>query len=324
MAAFDLNLLVIFDTIMAERSVTRAAIRLHLSQPAVSGSLSRLREVFNDELFRREKGNMEPTPRCLKLAEPIRQIVSRIDAFRQFGRSFDPATAIQQFTIAGSDYGSLLFGPTLINLFQTTAPLATLHFAENSTLSLAEQLSSGQAHVAIDATHQGLSDDMRLSYLLMEDLVVIADKFNPVIAASGLEPGDNMPLDLLCSLPHAVRSTRRSDESLLSRLLAAAGRSRTVKVTASQFSSLGLFITGSNLIACVPSLLAFEFAERFPGAIYGLPPELGMQRYSLSLFWHSREDENEAHRWLRKSITDCARQLESYQLARARHWLKAP
>ena len=106
LAGFDLNLLLVFQALMAERHATRAGQRIGLSQPAVSAALSRLRSIFDDDLFVRQSGVMAPTPRALSLSQPISEALQRVEAALASSPSFDPATMRRDFTVRGVDYFS--------------------------------------------------------------------------------------------------------------------------------------------------------------------------------------------------------------------------
>ncbi len=309
---FDLNLLVVFDTILAERSVTRAAARLNLSQPAVSGCLARLRDAFGDDLFVRTQGNMVPTSRALALAIPVRQIVARVEGIRELGRAFDPASSQQTFIVSASDYTSHILAPRLLAILDQAAPASAVSFIENARELLPSSLTSGEVTLAIDV-FQTHPDELRHSFLLMEHLVVIADASNTALIENGLDPGDHIPLDLFCDTPHAVRATRLLEDGLISRMLASLSRTRNVRMSFSQFSALGRIVTGSQLVACLPSLMAAELAQRYPVRIYRLPRELAMQPYTISMFWHRRNDDSAAHRWLRQAVTDSAAIMQDRQ-----------
>ncbi len=305
---FDLNLLVVFDTILNERSVTKAAAKLNLSQPAVSGCLARLREVFRDDLFVRTHGAMVPTPRALALGVPIRQAIARIESIREFGRPFDPATSGQFFTFSVSDYSSYLFAPLLLDEVARTAPLTTICFLDNANSPLPEALAAGDVTVGIDVL-QGQPADIRHSFLLQESPFVIACAKNSALAGAGLEPGDQIPMDVFCSLPHAVRTISLLEDGLINRMLSAVSRMRHVRFVVSHFGAMGAIVQGSDMLAPVPGLLAFELARRYPVTVYRLPAELGLQPYAVKLYWHRRNDADPAHQWLRAIVTHCAQTL---------------
>src|SRR5262245_34870156 len=122
LAAIDLNLLLVFDALMAERHVTRAGQRVGLSQPAVSAALNRLRALLDDDLFVRHAGEMVPTPRALELAEPVADALRRVEFAFAAGARFDPATMRREFTLRGVDYVGYLVIPPLLAELATAAP----------------------------------------------------------------------------------------------------------------------------------------------------------------------------------------------------------
>ncbi len=305
---FDLNLLVVFDTILSERSVTRAAARLNLSQPAVSGCLARLRDVFQDELFTRSQGEMVPTPRAVALGAPVRQVVGRIESLREFGRPFDPAQSRQTFTFSVSDFETILLAPRLLAATAKVAPLATLSFIDNANSSLPDLLTSGEVSLGIDVTQVRL-DEIRSTFLMQDTPMVLAGTSNAVLAKAGLRQGDEIPLDLFCTLPHAARTINLVEDGLINRLLSAVSRTRNIRFITSHFGAMGTVVQNSDILACLPSLLAFELARHQPVTIYRLPSELGLQPYEIRLYWHRRNDDSASHQWIRGLVTTCAQEL---------------
>jgi DNA-binding transcriptional LysR family regulator len=149
LAAVDLNLLVVFDAVMAERSVTRAALRLRLTQPAVSHAVSRLRALFRDPLFVRTPAGMEPTPLALGLGPRIGAVLNEIGAILAPGRDFDPATSDRTFTVGMSDYAAAVFLPGLARRVETTAPGITLVARHTSHAAGVETLDSDEAELVV-------------------------------------------------------------------------------------------------------------------------------------------------------------------------------
>jgi DNA-binding transcriptional LysR family regulator len=149
LAAVDLNLLVVFDAVMAERSVTRAALRVRLTQPAVSHALSRLRALFRDPLFVRTPAGMEPTPLALGLGPRIAAVLDEIGAILAPGRDFDPATSDRTFTVGMSDYAAAVFLPGLARRVEATAPGITLVARHTSHATGIETLDSDEALLVV-------------------------------------------------------------------------------------------------------------------------------------------------------------------------------
>src|SRR6201991_2502006 len=145
---FDLNLLRVFDAVMQERSVLRASHKLFLSQSAVSHSLKRLRETLDDELFVRTVTGMQPTARALALAEPVRQALASLESTIGL-QKFDPASSNKVFTIAASDFATMVLLPRLLRILAEEAPQVDLVVRPSTRIDLAEQLDLGRIDVAI-------------------------------------------------------------------------------------------------------------------------------------------------------------------------------
>ncbi|HUX26361.1 MAG TPA: LysR family transcriptional regulator, partial [Burkholderiales bacterium] len=145
----DLNLLVALDALLAERSVSRAAVRLRLSQPATSALLARLRELFGDPLLLRSARGMLPTPRALELLAPVKQVLGEIEAIIQPPAAFDPAGAAHTFTLSASDYVEFALLPTLVDYLEHKAPGVRLEVTPIDLQLVAKQMASGEVDLCI-------------------------------------------------------------------------------------------------------------------------------------------------------------------------------
>src|SRR5439155_4578352 len=148
-ADLDLNLLRVFDAVLHEGTVTAAAGRLHLTQPAVSNALARLRAVFGDPLFVRTASGMEPTPFARGVAEPVRQALALLETALAHGPGFDPASATRAFRFYMSDLGQVEFLPPLVERVQRLAPAVKLEAAAFDLEDIADALGSGALDLAI-------------------------------------------------------------------------------------------------------------------------------------------------------------------------------
>jgi DNA-binding transcriptional LysR family regulator len=154
LAAFDLNLLLVFRAMMAERHVTRAGQRIGLSQPAVSAALSRLRAIFHDDLFVRSGGEMLPTPRALALAELVTDALLRVESALADGAQFDAATARRDFTVRGVDYVSYLLIAPLMSTLTQAAPGIVVRCVDAQTGSVPQLLEDGKVDFAVEVMHE--------------------------------------------------------------------------------------------------------------------------------------------------------------------------
>ena len=282
LAGFDLNLLLVFDALMSERSVTRAGARIGLSQPAVSAALNRLRHAFQDELFVRTHGAMAPTPRALALAEPIREALARLESALPSGPSFDPGKARRRFTLMGADYVAFVLAPPLMRAIAEVAPGVELRVIDAARGGIAELLSAGGVDAAIDIA-QDQPKAIRSRFLMPERYVCAAAADNAEIAALGLAEGDVLPLDAYCGLKHALRSVTGGGAGVVDAALAAAHRRRHVVLSLPHFAAVAQSVACGPLVAAPPERLARALAPGFGLRLYELPVEIGP--LALLLYW---------------------------------------
>src|SRR5258708_975531 len=177
--AVDLNLLKAFDALHGERAVTRAASRIGLSQPAMSHALSRLRALFNDELFVRTSDGMKPTARAREIAPLIAAAIEQIEAALNLGAGFDPATSLGTFTAGMGEYAEVALIGRLAEAFMREAPKATLRLLPLNGNEAAEQLERGVIDVAV-AHLRAMPPAIKMTQLFRDPFVVLARKGHPI------------------------------------------------------------------------------------------------------------------------------------------------
>lgn len=283
----DLNLLKTLDALLDERSVTRAASRLSLTQPAVSGMLNRLRESFADPLFVRASRGIVPTTRALELAAPIKRLLSEVEQMLQ-PACFDPATADLQVAIAATDYALHTIVMPFLAVIRKLAPgiRIAVHPVDDSRVEA--YLESGRLDLAIltpDTTPAGL-----LSLELYEERYLCAVRNgHPVLSQLPLT------LERFCQLDHAMVSyAGGAFRGVTDDALAVLGRERRVCVSMPSFLAMLDLLTASDLIAVIPSRLA-------PGRdnVTLIEPPLEIEGFDKLLVWHPRTDNDPALRWVR-------------------------
>lgn len=302
-AAFDLNLLRVFDAVMRERSATRAGERIGLSQPAVSAALNRLRHLLGDELFVRQANVMVPTPRALALADPLRDALSRIRQVLSEGGGFDPAAEVRAFTLMGADFVSMLMMPGLSETVAAAAPGISLHLLDSARGDIDRLLIDDKIDMAVERPLE-LPDWISRRTMFRSPFAVIAAKGHPDLAAAGLREGDAIPLDLFCALPHALRSIDGSVTGSVSDTLATIGRRRNVVLSLPQFYGVALAVSRGRLLAAVPEQFAHAVAAELRLGIYKSPVPIPVPE--ITLYWHRRHDDEPAHRWLREHVIAAA------------------
>lgn len=289
----DLNLLAVFDAVAACGSVTGAAERLALSQPAVSHALNRLRDLIGDPLFVRGRRGLQPTPRAEAMRAPVREILAASSAILA-GAPFAPESSERRFRVGVSDYASLTLVPPLIRALRTLAPRATFETRAVGPTTFAE-LEGGELDCAFWGADPPGSR-WRAARLFSERLIgVIADD-HPL--ARRVKTTGAIGLDDYLAFPHVVVSIGARGANPVDLALAALGRSRAVAVVTQSFAANMEALHGSDLIASVPSRLTLSAQ---PGlSVFELP--LALADYDYTLLWHARTDADSASAWLRAEI----------------------
>jgi len=296
-AGFDLNLLKAFDALYAERHVTRAGQRIGLSQSAMSGALSRLREVFDDELFVRSPALMHPTPRADDLAGPIAAALRLMRSVLQ-DDEFDPAIADHIFTIAMTDYAAFVLLPPLLAHLAVQAPRLDVRvrgiFGKDEVIDL---LDSGEVNLAVsvpvDATARILTRP-----LFREGFSCISRPGHPAFA----EGGD---IKAFAAASHLLVSPEGDRSGLVDRKLATFGLARRVVLSLPQFLVAPFVVADTDLIATLASRVARRFAAANLGITVHEPP-IALSDWPLAMMWHRRVDDHPASIWLRDCIAGIA------------------
>lgn len=288
----DLNLLVAFAAMTEQRSVTRAAESVGLSQPAMSAAVARLRLLFDDPLFVKTARGMQPTPRALALAEPVRRVMEAIKTEILPASAFDPATAAERFAIVTPDIAEVHFLPKILAHFVEAAPSCRLQTLSMSRHEAADALASGAADLAIGYLPDLQKAGFFLQKLFRNDYVCIVRRRHPAI-------GERLTLKTYLGASHAVVSPD-GREHLLEQALQKRGLERRVVVGLSHFMSLLPLIESSDLVATVPRDLANICARH--GDIRIVAPPFKSPVVEVHHFWHRRSHKDPANVWLRNLI----------------------
>ena len=287
----DLNLLLALEALLTERNVTKAAARLHLSQPAVSAQLSRLRDLFDDPLLVPAHRGMTPTAKALELLGPLRQ---SLDALRQTIHShkdFSPAQARLTVCIACTDYVQAAVIMPLALALRRQAPGVRLALRHWNPQEMATQLSRGQVDLAITTPDPGHAH-LRTRHLFTESYVLIGRQGNPRLPAVPT-------VEDFVALEHVIVSPSGGEFSTpIDAALAALGHRRQVVVSAASFLFVPQLIASSDLVALVPRRLLQ--AQPGPLAVRELP--WLAERFGVGMIWHERTQGHPGHGWLRELI----------------------
>lgn len=286
----DLNLLKALDALLDERSVTRAAVRLSLTQPAVSGMLTRLRECFNDPLFVRAQRGIVPTLRALELASPVKQLLADAEKLLQ-PRVFDPATTGMSLTVAATDYALRAVVVPFMAVLRKEAPGMRVAVVPVNSEQLAAQCERGEVDLAL-ITPESTPADLHARALFDETYLCIMREDHPLAGDAPLS------LDAFCAQDHALVSYDGGQFSgVTDAALAAIGRQRRVTLSVCSFLVLPEILRVSDLISVVPSRLA-----RHAAGIKTMSPPLHIPGFTKSVAWHERTHRDPAHLWLRERL----------------------
>lgn len=296
----DLNLLRVFQAIADERSLTLAGLRLHLSQPAVSYSLGRLRELFDDPLFVRTRNGMQPTPTAVELAKPIKRALQAVQDALSYAEQFDPAVSTRVLRGSMTDAAEMFFLPPVCELLQRTAPHTRLHINQTAPDMLEEALRTGHLDFAI-GNLPALQPVTNHALLFTETYVCVTRK------RPGLPRQKLLTTTQFLALSHIHIQSAESSHQQLDDTLRAAGLQRTIALDIPHFSVLPHILARSDLAVTLPLRIAKLFNTGDQFVIYKLPTDI--PPVDVTLHWHADFENDACNRWLRQSIIDV---LHSY------------
>lgn len=297
----DLNLLVVFDALIAERNVTRAAVRKGLSQPAVSKALGRLRDLFDDPLFVRRDRAMEPTARALELAGPIHGALADISRTLTLPAAFDPATVRATVKIATIDLYHTNLLPALVRHLRRHAPGIDLQMRANDCSRLPEQLATGEVDLAF-APLAAKHSELHAEPLWTDRMVMLIGRDNPMKEPMTIEA--YAAAGHLVDAGHVRVSADGAGSSVVDAILAARGLKRRIVLVLPSSAGVPYVVAATDLIATLPSRIVKGLAS--VPKVRVLKPSFLNVEVSPHMFWHRRVNDNALHGWLRGAIRDIA------------------
>jgi DNA-binding transcriptional LysR family regulator len=303
-APIDTYLLHVLAALVAERSVSRAAVRMNQTQPAISAALRRLREVFNDPILVREGGAMVPTERALQLRDRAQAALSEIDRMLAGPEQFEPGTSSITFSIASPDYLATRFMADVVGRFRTEAPRARLVVHPMSAdYDFERALAQGSLDVVIGNWPQP-PERLHLSLLLEDDLVCLMSRHHR-LAKKGA-----MTLERYLAAAHVVpMPLAASQRPVVETHLASLRRSRDARIVIPYYAVIPYLLVDSDLIFTTARHFASQFERSLP--LVAVPAPEGFPRMRFYQLWHERSHHQAAHRWLRGLLTRVASTLSS-------------
>lgn len=289
--ALDLNLLRVLDAVLHERSVTAAAARLGLTQPAVSNALARLRRVFGDPLFVRTATGMDATPFARELAEPVRQALALLEAALAHGPGFDPATSRRAFRFYMSDLGQVEFLPPLIERVQRVAPGVRLEAVALDVEGIGPALAAGTLDIAVGFL-PALGPPVQRRALFRDPYVCLMRADHPVA---------RKPLTRKRFLEAShVLVSYRGGHRVIEEALERAGVARRIALRVPHFTIVPMVLARTDLILVLPERVAKVYFRQ--GGFYYTSLPIPLPLADVGVHWHARFDADAGNRWLREQI----------------------
>jgi DNA-binding transcriptional LysR family regulator len=302
LASTDLNLLVAFDALMAERSVTRAGRRIGLGQPGMSAALARLRATFRDDLFVRVPGKpMRPTARALALHVPISEILARVSRVLDPRATFDPATARASIRIAAGDPAGTLLTPRLLNLLATKAPGINVRVLALDKRDAFDQLDQAEIDLVF-STFGGVPKRIRRERLF-------SDAYVCVVRREYARRGKPQAVDLetYVTTPHILVTLAGDDRGVVDEALAKLGRRRRVAVTIPNIYLIPRLVAETGMIGHLPRRIA---AEVLRGSdLVMLSPPVALPEWHIEMYWGAASASEPIASWIRSQLSEIGREI---------------
>ena len=285
----DLNLLRVFDAVLQSRSVTGAAGRLGLTQPAVSNALGRLRQAFGDALFLRTPQGMEPTPYARELAEPVRRALTLLESALAHAPGFDPATSARSFRFYMSDLGQIEFLPPLVERVRRVAPGVRLEVPVLEPEHVADALASGSLDLAVGFL-PALGPPLRRQALFRDPYLCLmrADHSISLLTRKRFVEASH------------VLVTYRGGHRVVEEALERAGAAQRIVLRVPHFTVVPMVLERTDLILTLPARVARVFEQR--GRLKAMPPPVPVPPAEVAMHWHERFDADAGNRWLREQL----------------------
>jgi len=308
-SGMDLNLAVVLHALLEERSVSRAATRLGLSQSATSHALARLRHVLGDPLFVRARAGLVPTARAEAMADTLANALGALEGSFFAPPPFEPRTAVRSFRVASSDYVEHLIGPPLLTGLARAAPnldLWTVSAPEEAT----EALAQGRLDLLFQPSRPGPRDEgLHVAGMWEDHFVGVMRKGHPLSRGP-------LTVERFAAAKHAFIAPRGRPGGAVDAALAQLGLSRRIAFTTPNFLVGPQVVAETDLVIVLAARIARVFAERLPLVLF--EPPLELPSFEIAMMWHERRHADPAHRFLREEIVRVARTLPAPGRPRAR------
>ena len=301
LAGVDLNLLVLFDALMGERNVTRAASQVGLTQPAASHALNRLRTLFNDPLFVRTPKGMVPTTLAIEVAGPIRSALDQVGSVLAAERVFDPARSHRVFTIGLSDYAAFLLLPGLLERIESRAPNVRLVVRNTSHILGLSMIDAGDVEL-IAGNFPDPPQHMSEELLCMEAFVCAGRQDHPTLS-------EKLDVETYVGLRHLHVSLKGEPQGYLDNIIRTQGLHRNIVATVGHFLIAPFLLSSTDAVATEPRRIMEPLGRLLDLKL--VPPPIEIPPFKVTQIWHKRYDTDQGHRWLRKLTQEISSALDA-------------
>jgi len=297
----DVYLLRVLVALVSERSVSRVAVRMNQTQPAISSALRRLRDAFGDPILVRERGSMVPTERAMLLRDRARSVLLDIDRMLAGPEDFEPSASAMTFTVASPDYLAASFMADVVARFRVEAPNARLVVHSlTADYDYENALAHGELDIVIGNWPQP-PERLHLSLLLEDELVCLMGQRNPLAKGA-------MTLERYLAAAHVVPLPLASaHRAVVETHLAGLRVSRDARVVVPYFAVAPYLVAGSDLVFTTARHFAMQFVRTLP--VVAVPAPEGFPRMRFYQLWHDRSQHQAPHRWLRGLLSQVAARM---------------
>ncbi len=287
----DMNLFLVLEAIYSQRNLTRAAEQLHITQPAVSNALARLRRTLDDPLFTRTPAGMQPTPLTERIMPRVRQALALLGGSLSEQHLFDPATEEKTLRLSMNDMAETLLLPRLLERLQQQAPGIAVESYYVPRDQLVKELAANTLDFGLDIP--------LVSATQLHQQRLINDRYLCMLRAGHpLADQASLTLDQYLQLEHIHVSSRRSGPGLVDIALNKLGRRRSIKLRVQHYRVAPLVVLRTDLALTVPASLT----DQYPARLFELPFQIPQMDWHL--LWHKNQHEDPANKWLRGQLMD--------------------
>jgi DNA-binding transcriptional LysR family regulator len=292
----DLNLLRIFDALMRTRSVSEAGHLVGLSQPATSFALAKLRRSCDDQLFVRTTTGMQPTPRAVAMAGPVRHVLDVVEREVFQLAHFNPGASTRLFTLSMSDIGEMVFLPKLLRRLREEAPGIDIKSVAMPPQQLESALESGDVDIALGYFPDLVKANFFQQRLFLSSFACAVRGDHPLIR-------DELTMEHFLSASHAVVRAEGRSQEILEKFLESRGITRRIALNLPHFMSIPFLLMDSDHIFTLPRPGPEAFSKLAHIKVF--EPPMKVPSIELKQHWHSRFQHDPANQWLRKIIYEC-------------------